>query len=853
MASVADFVLGFLNQMHSNFTKDRLSMNRTSATASGQPSHARAIIVGGGIAGCSIAYHLAKLGWNDVILLEQGRLSGGTTWHAAGLVGQLRGHGSLTKLIRYSTELYAGLEAETGLSTGWKQCGSLTVARTEERMTLLRRVAASARVQGVDCEVLSPAQAADKWAPMRTDDLIGAVWLPGDGKANPADITQALAKGARARGVKILEQTKVLDIDASNGRAKSVRTAHGTINTDTVVIAGGMWSRALAASVGIPIPLHACEHMYIVTGKVPQVHTDLPCLRDPDGYIYFKEEVGGLLMGGFEPKAKPWGMQGIPEPFEFQLLPDDWDQFEILMQNAIQRVPALETAEVKRFINGPESFTADNNYIMGAAPGVQGLFVAAGFNSMGIASSGGAGMALAEWIDKGEPQMDLWPVDIRRFGAFNMNTAWLKDRVGEVLGLHYMMPWPNREFETARPFRRSPLFDRLDTKGAIWGSKMGWERPNVFAPPDAFKQGAPRAIEYGWNRQNWFPWAVAEQKATREAVAIFDMTSFAKFLVQGADAEAELNRLCTNDIAVPVGTSVYTGMLNTRGGYESDVTISRLSPTEFMIVTGTAQAVRDADWIRRNVRDGAAATLTDITSAYAVLAVMGPNARSLLQRVSQSPLDASNFPFGSVRSIEIGHATVLACRRTYVGELGWELFIPTEFATTAYDALMTAGGDLGIRDAGYYALEGLRIEKGYRAWGRELTPDTTPYEAGLGFAVKLAKEGGFIGSEALIANGRAPPARRIISLVASDPNAPMAHGGELVLRDGRAIGEVTSAAFGAAFDRTVMLANIATGGVALTRAAVAEQAWEVDIAGTCIPVRASLQAPFDPTNAKVQS
>jgi sarcosine dehydrogenase len=817
------------------------------------PSHAQIIVIGGGIIGCSTAYHLARDHKADVILLEQGQLTSGSTWHAAGLVGQLRGHGSLTKLIRYSTELYAGLEAETGLATGWKRCGSLTVARTEERMTLLRRVAASARVQDVDCQILSPKQAADKWQPMRTDDLVGAVWLPGDGKANPTDITQALAKGARNRGVKIIEQSKVLGIDVVNGRAKAVRTAAGTITADVVVIAGGMWSRALGATIGVPVPLHACEHMYIVTGKVPNVHTDLPCLRDPDGYIYFKEEVGGLLMGGFEPKAKPWGMGGIPEPFEFQLLPDDWDQFEILMKNAIQRVPALETAEVKRFINGPESFTADNNYILGEAPGIRGLFVAAGFNSMGIASSGGAGMALAEWIDKGEPQMDLWPVDIRRFGAFNMNTAWLKDRVGEVLGLHYMMPWPNRELETARPFRRSPLYDRLDAKGAIWGSKMGWERPNVFLPPDLLAKGHPRTIEYGWDRQNWMPWAAAEQKAARGDVAVFDLTSFAKFVVQGPDAEAELNRLCANDIAVPVGTSVYTAMLNSRGGFESDLTVSRLSRTEFLIITGTAQAVRDADWIRRNLRDGAAATLTDVTSAYAVLSVVGPHARTLLQRVSSSPLDGASFPFGAIRPVEIGHATVLACRRSYVGELGWELYVPMEFAATAYDALHTAGRDLNLRDGGYYALDGLRLEKGYRAWGRELTPDVTPYEAGLGFAVKLNKGCDFIGREALLAQRSAPLSRRVISLVCVDRSAPMAHGGEFVLLDGKAVGEVTSGAFGVTLDRVVMLASVATGGVAFTDEELAKQRWEVDIAGTRVAVKASLKAPFDPANHKVMS
>jgi len=809
------------------------------------PRHARAVIIGGGIAGCSIAYHLAKLGWRDVVLLEQGRLSGGTTWHAAGLVGQLRAHNSLTRLIRYSTELYASLEAETGQATGWKQCGSLTVARTADRMTLLKRVAASARAQGVACEMLTTKAAGEKWPVMRTDDLIGAVWLPGDGKANPADITQALAKGARQRGVKIIEKSRVTAIDVADGRARGVSVGEQQIEAEVVVIAGGQWSRQLARSVGVAMPLHSCEHMYIVTGRIEGVHPDLPCLRDPDGYIYFKEEVGGLLMGGFEPKAKPW-VSEVPDEFEFGLLPDDWDQFEILMQNAIVRVPALERAEVKRFINGPESFTADNNYILGEAPGLRGLFVAAGFNSMGIASAGGAGMALAEWIDKGEPQIDVWPVDVRRFAPFNGNTRWLRDRVSEVLGLHYMMPWPNRELETARPFRRSPLYDRLDAKGAIWGSKMGWERPNVFAPA-----GAKREIVYGWDRQNWFPWAVAEQKAARESVAVFDLTSFAKFLIQGRDAEAELNRLAANDIVIPVGTSVYTGLLNARGGCESDVTISRLSPTEFMLVTGTAQAVRDADWIRRNLTGDAHATLTDITSSYAVLAVMGPRSRELLQGVCRNRLDAAAFPFGAIRPVELGQATVLACRRTYVGELGWELYVPVELAAMVYDTLMEAGGPAGLSDAGYYALDGLRLEKAYRAWGRELTPDHTPYEAGLGFAVKLDKGCDFVGRAALIEARKAVPKRVCLALVATDPGAPMAHGGELILADGKPVGEVTSGAFGATLGRVVMLGYAATGGERPDAAWLARRTFAVDIAGATIPVSASLKAPLDPANARV--
>jgi 4-methylaminobutanoate oxidase (formaldehyde-forming) len=813
------------------------------------PRHARAVIVGGGIVGCSVAYHLAKLGWKEIVLLEQGRLSGGTTWHAAGLVGQLRTQSTMTRLIRYSTELYARLEAETGLATGWKQCGGLTVARTDERMTLLRRVAAMAEGQGVKAELLSPKEAGEKWPIMRTDDLKGAVWLPGDGKANPADITQALAKGARQQGVRILEKTRVTGLLFAQGGARiaGVKTEQGDVAAEVVVCCAGQWSRALARMARTPVPLYSCEHMYIVTKRIPGVFPDLPCLRDPDGYIYMKEEVGGLLMGGFEPVAKPWHQaDAIPATFEFQLLPDDWDQFAILMENALIRVPALETAEVRQFVNGPESFTADNNYILGESPEVKGFFVGAGFNSMGIASAGGAGKALAEWIAAGEPTMDLWPVDIRRFAAFNGNDRWLKDRVAEVLGLHYKMPWPNRELETARPLRRSPLYDRLKAKNAVFGNKMGWERANVFAPA-----AAEAALDYSYGRARWFPWSAAEHRAAREAVAIFDQTSFSKFLLQGRDAEAALQRLCANDVAVPPGRMVYTGLLNPRGGYESDLTVTRLAADRYFIVTGSAQTTRDADWIRRNIAPEAHAVLTDVGSAYAVLSIMGPRARELLARVTKADVSNAAFPFATMREIDLGYATVLAGRITYVGELGWELYVPSEFAVAVYEALGEAGRDLGLRDAGYYAIDSLRLEKGYRAWGRELTPDVTPWEAGLGFAVKLDKPG-FIGREALVAAKAQPLARRVVALALDDPE-PIAWGGELVVRDGRPAGEVTSAAYGHTLGRTVCLALVHAGGAPVDAAWLKSGAWKVDIAGQRVRATVHTQAPHDPRGERIRA
>ncbi|MCA0303347.1 MAG: FAD-dependent oxidoreductase [Proteobacteria bacterium] len=811
------------------------------------PTQARVVIVGGGIMGCSTAYHLAKLGWKDVVLLEQGRLSGGTTWHAAGLVGQLRSYSNLTRLIRYSTELYAKLEAETGLATGWKQCGSLTVARTEERMTLLRRSAAMAQAQGVACEPLTPKEAGDKYPVMRTDDLVGAVWLPGDGKANPADITQALAKGARNNGVRIFEKTRVTAVETKDGRVTGVQTTQGPIKAEIVVNCGGQWARQLGRSVGVTVPLYSCEHMYIVTEKMENVPRDLPVMRDPDGYIYFKEEVGGLLMGGFEPVAKPWNKDVIPDDFEFGMLPDDWDQFQILMDNALIRVPSLDKVGIKTFMNGPESFTPDLNYILGEAPTLKGFFVGAGFNSMGIASSGGAGMALAEWIVAGEPTLDLWPVDIRRFAGFHGNDAWLRDRVAETLGLHYKMPWPQRELESGRPFRRSPLYDRLKAKGAWFGNKMGWERPNWFAGA-----GKTPEMTYGWGRAAWFDAVAAEHRATREAVTVVDETSFGKILVQGRDAEAQLQRIAANDVAVPVGRTVYTALLNKRGTFESDVTIARLARDRFLVVTGSAQPVRDMDWIGRNLDGAAHVTLSDVTGAWTVLSVMGPNSRALLQAVSRADFANEAFPFGAIREVGVGHATVWASRRTYMGELGWELYVPVEFAATVFEALQAAGAAHGLRDAGYYAIESLRLEKGYRAWGRELTPDDTPWQAGLGWAVKLDKPGGFIGRDALVEAKGKPLARRLVSVVLED-REPLLWGGEALLRDGAPVGDLTSAAYGHTVGASVGLGYVKRAdGAAIDAAWLEAGRFEVDLAGVRLKAKVSLRCPYDPAGTRIK-
>lgn len=797
------------------------------------PTQARTVIIGGGIVGTSIAYHLAGLGHRDVVLLEQGRLSSGTTWHAAGLVGQLRQQSSLTRMIRYSTGLYERLEAETGLATGWKRCGSLTVARTPERMQVLARNVASARAQGVAVEMLDAAEAERRWAPMRHDDLLGAVWLPGDGKANPSDVTAALARGARLGGARIFEKTGVKAIETVAGRAVAVVTDQGRIACETVVIAAGQWSRQVGALCGVTVPLHSAEHMYIVTDAIPGVHPDLPVMRDPDGYVYFKEEVGGLVMGGFEPHAKPWGMDGIPEDFEFQLLPDDWDQFEILMENAIQRVPALETAQVKLFLNGPESFTPDNNCLLGPAPDCAGVYVAAGFNSAGIALGGGAGRALAEWIVAGEPTDDLWAVDIRRFGRFHANPAWLHDRVKETLGLHYAMPWPNRELESARPLRRSPLHDQLAAKGAVFGSKMGWERVNVFDA--AMAQAGPA---YTFGRGAWTAAVATEQRAIRQGVGLVDMTSFAKLLVQGRDALAVLQDICAADVAMAVGQSRYTPILNGQGGFESEVTVARLAPDTFLIVSGSAQATRDAHLLRSRIPADSCAIVTDMTSAYAVLALAGPQAANVLARVSRAPINA--IPQEGVREIDVGYATLHAVRRSYVGADGFELYVPTELAVGVYETLVAAGADLGLRDVGYYAVDALRIEMGYAAWGRDIGPDLTPFEAGLEQTVAFDKTA-FTGRAALLGE-RARPLQRVVCLFADLPADLMAWGGELIVADDRQVGEVTSAALSAIRGGLVAIGRIAAEGATIDQPWLDAQKFAIEVGGRRVPARVTLRA-----------
>ena len=785
------------------------------------PTQARIVIVGGGIAGCSAAYHLAGLGEGDVLLLEQGRLTCGTTWHAAGLIGQMRPNRTMTAMSKYGIELYATLEAETGLATGWKQCGSVNVASTPERMQVLRRQLALARSFGVDCEEIGPARAGELFPPLRTDDLQGAIWIPGDGKANPADLTMSLARGARQRGVRIVEAAEVVAVLSTRGpagpRVTGLRVRHGGSETEiaceVVVNCAGQWARQFGALAGVTVPLWSAEHFYIVTERVAGVHPMLPVMRDPDGHVYYKEEVGGLLMGGFEPKAKPWTVDPIPATFQFELLGEDWDQFEPLMQAAIHRTPCLETAQVKMLLNGPESFTPDGNFILGEAPEMRGFFVAAGFNSAGIANSGGAGRAIAEWIVAGRPQSDLVDVDIRRFGSFWANKKALAERTGETLGLHYAMRWPRQELATARPLRTSPLYEALAAKGAVFGTRNGWERASYFAP------GLARPHPHTLGKPSWLPHVIDEARATREGVALYDQTSFGKLQLEGRDALAVLQRLCANEIDIAVGRMVYTPMLNERGGFESDLTITRLGVDRFLVVTGSAQAVRDADWIARHTRAGEQAVLTDVSGMVAVLSLMGPNAAALLGRTGSphtaAELGADRLRFSHTTDIDLGFARARAARMSYVGGPGFELYVPIEMARhvwlalhAASDGLGAGGGDgSGLVDAGYFALDALRIEAGRRAWGAELGPDETPFEAGLMFAVKLDKPADFIGRVALLEHRDAPPRKKLVR-IDFDSAAGYAWGGEALVIDGEPAGEITSAGWSIATGRCVGLAYL---------------------------------------------
>ena len=815
------------------------------------PSRASVVIVGGGIAGCSIAYHLTKIGVTDVILLERRQLTCGTTWHAAGLVGQLRATRNLTELAKYTAELYRSLEAETGQATGFKQNGSVSVAKTAARFEELKRGASMGKTFGLDIDVLTPGEIKERWPLLHVDDIVGGVFLSKDGQTNPIDTAKALAKGAKMRCARIFENTKVTSIRVARGRAIGVDTAEGFIGADTVVLAAGMWSHGLGAAAGVAVPLHAAEHFYIVTEPIAGLPPKLPVLRVQDECAYYKEDAGKILMGCFEPVAKPWGMGGIPEDFCFDTLPADYDHFEPILADATRRVPALADAGIQLFFNGPESFTPDDRYYIGETPEVRDLFVASGFNSVGIAASGGAGKVVAQWILDRKPPVDLCDVDIRRVMPFQSNRRYLRDRTVETLGLLYAMHWPYYQYTTARGVRRSPLHDRLVAAGACMGETAGWERPMWYGRP-----GSSPTYEYSYGRQNWFDACREECLAVRDGVALFDQTSFAKFLVQGADACRILNRMSTANVDVPLDRIVYTQWLNDRGGIEADLTITRTGPQAFMVVTSAICQTRDLAWLKRQVAavEGAHCTVTDMTAGISMLGVMGPKSRALLEQLSGADLSNAAHPFGHSRELEIGYARVRASRITYVGELGWELYLSAEFCAEVYERLLEAGAPLGIRHAGYHAMAACRVEKGYRHWSHDIADEDTPLEAGLGFTVDWQKADGFIGRDALTvqrAAGALPKRLVQVMVVDDSANAPLLYHEEPLLRDGVIVGSIKSGAWGHRLGKSLGLAYAHSAG-GVTREWLEAGKWQVEVACTRHAARVQLGPWYDPKNERIK-
>jgi len=810
------------------------------------PDRAQIVVIGGGIIGCSTAYHLARDHKADVILLEQGQLTSGSTWHAAGLVGQLRSSASITKVLKYSVDLYKRLDQETGLETGWKMSGCLRLATNQDRWIEYRRLATTAQSFGMDMELLSPQEAKAKFPLMQVNDLVGASWLPTDGQASPSDITQSLAKGARMHGAKIFENVRVTGFDMTDGRITAVKTNKGDIACEKVVNCAGQWARQIGVMAGINVPLQPVKHQYVITEKIDGLSSDAPTIRDPDRRTYFKEEVGGLSFGGYEPNPQGWTMDDVPNDFEFQLFDDDYDHFEQHMMQAMERVPALNNVGVKQMINGPESFTPDGNFILGAAPECSNMFVGAGFNAFGIASGGGAGWVLAQWVIDGEAPLDLWVVDIRRFSEMHKDRQWVNDRTLEAYGKHYAIGFPHAEYESGRPRIVSPLYERLKSRRAVFGSKLGWERPNWFAP-----EGMEAADIPTMGRQNWFDAVGAEHRHVREKVGIFDQSSFAKYEITGSGALTALSHICANDVTKPVGRLTYTQLLNTRGGIEADLTVARLADDTFYVVTGTGFRTHDLAWIREHVPEGADVRIDDITEAYGTLSLMGPHARDVLEKVTIADVSNEAFPFGHVREIDIAGSKVRALRVTYVGELGWELHIPIEAIGEVFDALMEAGKTSDIRPIGYRALESLRLEKGYRAWGSDITPNDTPQEAGLGWAVRKNSNTGFIGEAALKASAGQPLTKRFAGFVIDDPDAVLV-GRETILRNGEPVGYLTSGGYGYTIGKSIGYGYVRNDD-GVSKEFLEDGNYELVIALDRVTATIGLKPFFDPANAKVKA
>ncbi|XXK31529.1 GcvT family protein [Rhodobacteraceae bacterium nBUS_24] len=811
------------------------------------PKQARVVIIGGGVVGCSVAYHLSKLGWKDVVLLERKQLTSGTTWHAAGLIAQLRATANMTKLAKYSQELYGSLEAETGVATGFKRVGSITVALSEERKEEIFRSAAMARAFGVDIEEISAQEVGARYPHLNLESVKAGVFLDKDGQGDPANIALALAKGARQRGALVQERVKVTGIARAGRRVtgvdwKAEDGSNGHISCDMIVNCGGMWGHEVGRMAGINVPLHACEHFYIVSEPIDGL-TQLPVLRVPDECAYYKEDAGKMMLGAFEPHSKPWAMDGIPQDFEFDQLPEDFDHFEPILEMAVNRMPMLGEAGIHTFFNGPESFTPDDAYHLGLAPEMDNVWVAAGFNSIGIQSAGGAGMALSQWMDGGEKPFDLGDVDITRMQPFQGNKHYLFERSKETLGLLYADHYPYRQKATARGVRRTPFHSHLAEKGAVFGELAGWERANWFAD-----EGQERDYKYSWKRQNWFENAAREHRAIRSAVGMYDMSSFGKIRVEGRDAEAFLNHVCGADMSGPVGKITYTQFLNAAAGIEADVTVTRLSETAYLVVTPAATRLADETWLRRHM-DERNVVITDVTASEGVLAVMGPNARAVMQAVSPNDFTNATNPFGTMQEIEIGMGLARVHRVSYVGELGWEIYISSDMAGHVFETLYEAGADHQMKLCGMHVMDSCRSEKAFRHFGHDITCEDHVLEASLGFAVKTAKPD-FIGRDAVLRKKDAGLDKRLMQFKLTDPE-PLLYHNEPILRDGEIIGYVSSGAYGHHLGGAMGMGYVPC--TSETAEQLLASSYEIDVAGTRFKAEASLKPMYDPASARVKA
>jgi sarcosine dehydrogenase len=751
---------------------------------------AQVVIIGGGIIGCSVAYHLTKMGWNDVVIIDKGELTSGSTWHAAGLVGQLRSERNITRMLQYSVGLYDQLEAETGFATGWKMSGCLHLASTKERMSELKKGATTARSFGLEMNIITPREAYDLCPIISLDGIIGAAYMPTDGEADPSGITQALAQGARSRGAKIYRNNLVTGFEFDKNRVTAVKTKQGVIKCEILVNCTGMWGYQVGEMLGINTPVVPFMHQYAVTNPIKDLPPKLPTIRDKDNLIYYKEEVGGLVMGGYERNGIPWAIDGVSNEFNSNLLDSDFDHFLQLGEPATKRTPCLGEAGIRKLINGPEGFTPDGDAIMGPAPERDNVFVAVGFNAFGIAAGGGAGRMMAEWIIEGEPSLDIWPLDIRRFGPYHKSRRYNVERTAEIYGKHYTIHWPSEEHDSARGVRRSPLYFPLKEKGAVYGAKYGWERANWFAP-----EGVAPRDDLTFAIPNWFEHVAAEHKNARENVVLIDQSSFCKFEVEGSGALEFLNKLCTNQIDKSVGKVIYTQMCNERGTIECDSTIGRLAEDRFMLVFGTAFGLRALWWIKNHMPSDGSVSVKEMTSAYAVVNVIGPKSRALLKNLTNATISNEDFPFGTCKNFTIGYAPIISFRVTYVGELGYELYIPTEFAVHVYESLWEAGQDLGIKNAGYRTIASMHLEKGYADWGSELTPEYTPFDAGLGFCVALDK-GDFIGREALAKIKTKRSKLKLCSFTIDTGGPLMLQSSAPIIQGGKVLGVTSSSGYG---------------------------------------------------------